>query len=137
MSKERKLVLHDEEICLYDIDYECTKDGRWLRDTILYFHLKDTQREKILPCLERKYNILFNDHYFRIFNTQITQIIQNFSFEFANEAIPHANLSQYKLIFFPLSDFNPKTQSANHYSLLYIDNRNGDMLLKHYDSSGP
>lgn len=125
MSTEHKLILHDEEICIYDYDMECLQDGRWLRDTILYFQIR---------VFERKYSDLFKNHYFKIFYPQVAQILQSYPFEMAKQALPHDDIKKYKLIFFPLSDFNPATQSATHWSLLYIDNRNGDMQLKHFDS---
>ena len=117
-------VLHDE-ICLYDIDYQCLQDGKWLRDTILYY--------KII-CLERKYKDLIKEHYCKIFYPPVAQLLQNYPYETAVQCLPHLDITQFKLIFFPFSDFNPETQSATHWSLLFIDNRNGDMILQHFDS---
>lgn len=120
-----KLILHDEEINIYDTDYDCLNDGCCLRETILYFQSR---------IFERKFKTLFDEHYFKIFYPLVTQMLQSYPLDFVKCALPQDDLTKYKLILFPFSDFNPQTQSSTHWSLLYIDNRNGDMILKHFDS---
>lgn len=121
----RTLVLHDHEINLYDRDFATVQDNMCLNDMIMYFKIR---------CLERKYQDLLQKKFFYILMPQVSQVIQTQTPETSKLLVPKASFEDYKLLFFPISDFSYATKSATHWSLLYVDNRNGEKRIRHYDS---
>ncbi|OHS93864.1 hypothetical protein TRFO_02398 [Tritrichomonas foetus] len=121
------VILKDQEVEISRREFKSIQDGMCCGDLILYYKFR---------CLERKYSELYKNHYFYTFMPTAIQFIQAFPLEMVKDSFSHFKPDQYKFVFFPLMDFDVRTQSATHWSFLYIDNRDGQMKLKHFDSNG-
>lgn len=125
MTNPNEEILYDGIDTITRYNYESLSDGVYIQDVIIQFQLHR---------LEKKYNDLHDSNYFHCIMPYLTQFMQSYPFSTVQSSLDKEDLSQYKLTFFPLADFNTATLSATHFSLIYLDNRNGEMKLKHFDS---
>lgn len=122
-SKNDDIIYQENDVQISKQEFETLKDNTCVGDMIIHFHFR---------CQEKKYSKKKN--YFHMFMPCTVQFMQTYPLEMTKPSFSDLNLFNYQYVFFPLSDFCVDTLSATHWSLLYIDNTNGQMQFKHFDS---